>query len=415
MARVSSRFLSRTPKKIQDKLGGQRLDWGLSKDDSVPEETVEGYTSIENRYLSNKLCGRSPFLWKTIGDEIIFWKELGHEHQLWLLINSWMASIAEIRGDLNKVGLDVKSTIWLAEFPVRNATILREAVPTKMATNELVAGVDDLLPSEAARQEKQIRDQKRSEFYKDPRDASHQTDFIGPGIDLGFRLSSLASSKRMMISLDIAYLLALSWTTANNQSFTPSLGIASLGEDGIAPPTPDFGQECRDGSVEIKEKLEELTFHKDLFVDGDLFNIRLNFSGSQALKGVLGGAKYPKFWINTVPDKSLQAQKDTMYIKKAERGSKPKRPGVEWDNVLNYCLAFYEDRRSYLSPPVILPEKRDVPLVTLNGKEVEEENWSATYQYSWCEEYKTNVNTVQGFGSASPDDAIQGNREPERS
>lgn len=67
------------------------------------------------------------------------------------------------------------------------------------------------------------------------------------------------------------------------------------------------------------------------------------YSGREVLKGILGGMRYPKFWINTIPHGTLEYANDQLYAK----GREP----VDWEDLRTFCKSVYEDRRGYLIPP----------------------------------------------------------------
>ncbi|GAV19678.1 hypothetical protein MMIC_P0629 [Mariprofundus micogutta] len=77
-------------------------------------------------------------------------------------------------------------------------------------------------------------------------------DFIGPSIDIGFRVASLSTPRKMMVSVDLALLVA-------------KVRGATSPEDN--PPMLD-----------------------------------LRYDGKKILKGVLDNKPYPMFWIDTMPD-----------------------------------------------------------------------------------------------------------------
>lgn len=420
-------FYRDLPEKFKVNWETQLSDWELKKPDKNEDGVEPRYDDPAKAYLANKLCGRSPFLWKTIGDEIIFWKELSHEHQLWPLISSWKKSLAEIRPRLLKERLDLKSTIWLAEFPVRNATMVPEFKPKDKTADEYVAGEPSGLVPESGDYAKAGRDTVRHKYYTKPTDTQNQTDFVGPGVDLGFRLSSLASSKRMMVSVDVAYLLALSWLTLHQNTVKSNVKMRSLGSRvPLSFTDDDTGQQ----NVDITGKLDFLKRPSEFSVQGKLRDMKLNFSGSKQLKGVLGGVKYPVFWINSVPAESVQEFKDRMYITK--EGELAKRPGVQWQDVLDFCLAFYDDREAYLMPPVIVPNKKICYMLenpdadpnaldsdpeelkrrvadfdaTLTPNKLREkaEIWTATYQKEWFVSYLKGVGIVKAWPEPPEDD-----------
>lgn len=131
--------------------------------------------------------GPAPVFWKTVGDEVIFYKELQDSRQIHGVLEAWLLTIDSIRAFfrthndvLNKTGqdvLDLKSTVWTAGFPRKNKQV--RVIP---ATGK---DIMQELPTEEA------------------------FDFIGPNIDIGFRLASYSSHQKMVVSMDVAYMLSL--------------------------------------------------------------------------------------------------------------------------------------------------------------------------------------------------------------
>ena len=153
-----------------------------------------------------------PHLWKALGDELIFSVPLKHPSYTRLYLKAFRLSLIEAiknwAGGENPLPISFKGTAWLAGFPVFNS-----AVP-----------LDVEKPFSA-----------ESEHF----------DFVGPLIDIGFRLSKLASPRKFVISADIAWL------------------ITTLGDTAA------------------------MSFHYD---------------GLETLKGVLNERPYPVFWIDCQED-----------------------------------------------------------------------------------------------------------------
>lgn len=162
--------------------------------------------------LTGVLLGPQPSFWKGVGDELLFAKELTDYREALWTIHAWRQAIQASRSVISQAypPLDLKSTAWLANFPITNAEIN--------------------LPNGAV-------------------------DFVGPSVDVGFRLAALASPTRLVLSMGLAWLLAEAL------------------QDGA-------GEDCG-----------RWTFHYD---------------GPTALKGILGGGPYPVFSLDVrvVTDKS---------------------------------------------------------------------------------------------------------------
>lgn len=104
-------------------------------------------------------------IWKTLGDELLFQTSLTDSKQASILLKAFVLTIEEyneiIAVSSKESNLRLKGTAWVSGFPVSNA--------------EITAG--------------------------------EKIDFIGPGIDLGFRLSKLSSDTKTVISIGLALLI----------------------------------------------------------------------------------------------------------------------------------------------------------------------------------------------------------------
>ena len=136
------------------------------------------YESFPQRFF-NKFDSQDdrPKFWKHIGDELLLYVPLKSSDHCVRVMTSLIETVREYidEGQLRENNLGVKCTAWTAGFPVNN---FKFTVP----------GSDGIprLPT---------ADQK------------YPIDFIGPDIDLGFRLSKYASPQKCVISVDLAYLL----------------------------------------------------------------------------------------------------------------------------------------------------------------------------------------------------------------
>ncbi len=148
-------------------------------------------------------------IWKFLGDEILLWAEIHKRDDVFLHIQSILGALSIYEQELRQVApsLGLKSTIWVSNLPLPNA-----------------------------------------EVHVQQRDSSGNPvvirDFLGPGIDLGFRLGKFAGSRKIPISAGLAYLL-------------------------FSPPN----NEIRNG-------------------------IHINYDGKYSLKGIMGDRPYPIFWID---------------------------------------------------------------------------------------------------------------------
>jgi hypothetical protein len=287
---------------------------------TIKEDFAEHWQQASNRLLLKHqdtareyLLGPPPRFWKTIGDEVVFWKELTSSAQIWLTLACWNKTVASIRTYFEKVAdqpgtqLDVKSAAWMAGFPIRNKAIVdvsSSRAPIRMISGALTA-------------------------YYDGNDTV-DVDFIGPGIDVGFRITSHASARKLAISLDVAYALAMTHTE-----------MAKLAEDYGLLATDYFPEGTGSTSPHFYDRL------------------KVHYSGSEPLKGVLGGIRYPKFWISILRHKSLEAHRVALYTRDHSQHGQD----VDWTKLQHFCDKFYEDRRKFVSRPFIVGDKHlgDVP------------------------------------------------------
>jgi hypothetical protein len=199
--------------------------------------------------------GDAPEFWKTVGDEVLYYKDLSDSRQIALTIECWKRALTRVRtflygqnkGALEKtdIRLDIKSTVWSSGFPWRNKTIVS---PSGL--------LDELCKGHYA----QVFRKAHEDAYLDdgePCDEKNpriEFDFIGPGIDIGFRLCGFATIQKLVISMDVAYILAL------------------RGANAILPPE------------------------------------QIYYDGRVPLKGVFAGKQYPLFWIDNAPSNSFEAE-----------------------------------------------------------------------------------------------------------
>lgn len=221
-------------------------EWGLAKQ-RYP-------TSSEQTALFGS---DAPELWKTVGDEVLFTKCISHPAQALMCMNVWLRVLAELRTYLQKPthkgGLDVKSSAWIADFPVRN----REFFLPRHGTDPVTSDFDELdYLNDTWAQEHEAGKNHRAR------------DFIGQSIDTGFRLAGSATPRQMILSVELAHMLSLE---------CQSLGKASY----YSGPIP----------------LREFTFR---------------YGGRQSMKGVMGGAPYPLVWLDVEPEKDIYRAEDAL-------------------------------------------------------------------------------------------------------
>jgi hypothetical protein len=137
-------------------------------------------------------AGPGPVFWKSAGDELLFVQEITHPLQCLSAVQAFKDVQAQQDEDLQRRSggrLRLKATAWLAGFPNLN----KEIPLIGPHTGEVESHDDDTMLRIA-----------RFERGTLP----HQRDFVGPSIDLGFRLTELATPRRFVVSVELAYVLA---------------------------------------------------------------------------------------------------------------------------------------------------------------------------------------------------------------
>jgi hypothetical protein len=228
------------------------------------------------------LIGESPKLWKTIGDEVLFVKVIDDHRQIVHTLRCWMRAVEAMRVFIKKgnTRLDVKCTSWLAGFPFRNSEV---AVEAGQSSTSIESGDWFLEGGKIL-----------NRIYSGDAPKGVIVDYIGPSIDIGFRLGQFSSARKFVISVDIAYVLA----------------VANPG-------------------VMTKDRV-----------------FSIHYEGSHALKGVLGGLRYPVFWLDLSPGDALERFED---------GLTTLAP-VDRDRLREYCNRFYAEHHSYMFPPFIFSD-----------------------------------------------------------
>jgi hypothetical protein len=223
------------------------------------------------------LYGEQPTFWKSVGDEVLFTKVLSDHRQLVTTIKCWQSAVERMRKFLKgeNPSLDVKCTAWLAGFPYRNREVVIDRYPRPNGDR-----VENYY---------QESGNLLNEFYNGTRKSELSVDYIGPSIDTGFRLTNFSSSRKMVVSIDIAYFVSMT----------------------------NF--------------------------DGEIDRIDLHYDGSHSLKGVLGGAPYPVFWINMSGQNSLAVKEDKLKSQSV----------CNKEDLKEYCDAFYQEYESFTFRPFV--------------------------------------------------------------
>ncbi len=221
-------------------------------------------------------------------------QEIEHIDQPLISINLFLNVLSKVRKVIKdaSMSLDLKVTAWLAGFPINNAEFVVGAQRKKRPD---FPGSDDHNYSHYVHLER---------FYEDP--LPHEMlDFIGPQMDLGFRLASLSSPRKMVLSLDLTWMLINTFSKSGNK--WPSM-------------------------VDLSG--------------------RIRFEGSVALKGVLSGAPYPVFWFDVKPDHMLNTAEDGVN----------QIVSIPLSSITEYCNRIFEHySATWLDQPfVCIDEEQDL-------------------------------------------------------
>jgi hypothetical protein len=197
-------------------------------------------------------------IWKSLGDEIIFTVQLTHRTQIPIYIAAFKAALQEYHNELKAKHPDigVKGSAWVAGFPVGNAVV------------RIGSG--------------------------------GETDFIGPQIDIGFRISKYSTRRKFVISIELAYMLT---------------------------------------------RITEPEITCEIYYDGQ-----------QEVKGVLANDQYPIFWVDCTdgkltseeeilsPPYSIQTPRITKFVREFISDNTPPLmlPFIENDDMFNEKPENYE-------------------------------------------------------------------------
>jgi hypothetical protein len=220
--------------------------------------------------------GPDPVFWKSAGDELLFVKEITHPLQCLSAMLAFRDVQAQQNEDLRRRSggrLKLKATAWLAGFPNLNKEI---PLVGSLAADGDAHGDDTML--RIAREHGVL---------------PHQRDFVGPSIDLGFRLTDLATARRFVVSVELAYLLA------------------------------------------------------DMMVRHHLAD-RLNFQVEEGrvLKGILNDAEYPLIWIDTLSHRSPRTNLEKLMS----------RTTCSADVLREMCAQFITEAPILVLPYIVLGE-----------------------------------------------------------
>ncbi|MBF0131417.1 MAG: hypothetical protein HQL75_02365 [Magnetococcales bacterium] len=218
-------------------------------------------------------------IWKSSGDEVVMVVDLRHRRHLKYYLKAFRdgvrrynATLAEKDPEIFRVGgetlrMRLKPRAWLADFPINNMEF-----STPHGTLE------------------------RSDDNKMPW-SLEIPDYFGPAMDVGFRLGSLATSRKFVLSVETVWAL--------------------VGEE-----------------------------------DETIKDFRLFMEGRVPLKGVRGGESYPVFWLDLekeIPDED------------AWTGLRPFASNTDYEKIEKLCRGFIGMDKNPLLRPIFIDDEKLPP------------------------------------------------------
>ena len=158
-----------------------------------PKTLLDQYIELgKNSGLSDDEQGLGiPKLWKTVGDEILFCCKIYSIHHVSVCIEAFIQSLQLFGNNIqSSFNLDTKGNAWVASFPTPNSSIM--PIIKGDFTDDPLSGDNDLVTEDV----EQRADESPNQF-----------DFLGKGIDSGFRISKNSSIDTLTISPGLAILL----------------------------------------------------------------------------------------------------------------------------------------------------------------------------------------------------------------
>ncbi|MCX8505639.1 MAG: hypothetical protein ORN98_03370 [Alphaproteobacteria bacterium] len=252
-----------------------------------------------------------PKIWKRNGDEIIYTVLLQDAVHVMQSIALFLSALNAYRGmsgftedtgkntnenanQPSKKRLNAKATIWLAGFPIVNSEFALQKSPDRVSERKLIWPTNANL------------------YDVDASDGEQSLDYIGPSMDIGFRLTKLADYQRVPISFEVAYILAKLGTefSNNKSSHRPKI-----------------------------EKINDWRGREKLYADTNFFH-NLFYDGLAHLPGVFGGQGYPHFWLRS-PYQQIDGMQADLINKHA----------CDLTTATTYCDTTFAEKNHFLLKP----------------------------------------------------------------
>lgn len=275
--------------------------------------------------------GDSPKFWKAAGDELLFYKDITDWMQVVLTIGAWVIAMKRVRERIQEAYggatlLDVKGAAWLAGFPVVNTAFCVNPAPSE-ENSELGKHIDaDFAKSPVCKNllytGHLFGDPTVSEIfnkYPKPKNDKERIDFIGPLIDLGFRVSQHADAERMALSMEVVH--AFIRANIRHRGFCDS----------------------KDGFVYNFADNQALS---------DFPSVMLEYAGRTSLKGISGSRGYPIFKLNVGLD-------DPIVMAEAKLLPESKQVALDSGDLRRFCAEYF-GRHSVFAWPYLVDKNGNV-------------------------------------------------------
>lgn len=150
------------------------------------KDAIENISDDDIESLKN----REPNFWKTVGDEIIYVNRVDSCFEVFLMVKAFSEALKEygatLAGEKETESLGVKGAGWLASFPYPNIAI---EMPKHSVHGN--GGISE-------------REEIERSADKDP----SQHEFLGKGLDYGFRIAGNAANDFLAISPALALIIS---------------------------------------------------------------------------------------------------------------------------------------------------------------------------------------------------------------
>jgi hypothetical protein len=174
---------------------------------------------VSERQFGHRRCNFR--LWKTQGDEVLFYSSQTSSDQPYWMIRSFLETVHDLNEQYEKYyryKLGIKGTVWTAGFPIRNK---RYFIHEEYEPSIFMKGDDT-----------EIRQSTIEELH----DCYGITEFVGLEMDQGFRLAQYAYPGRVLCSPDACFLVCKAYqgiTAGKMESNNPIANAHPFISDGI--------------------------------------------------------------------------------------------------------------------------------------------------------------------------------------